>query len=74
MEHQAGKAEAVEGFVPSFRSKNKDNKRRNTNKSSCVGRWEQGASLADLVHSGFVNGIRYDHLTSPLLEPPCVVV
>lgn len=25
MEHQAGKAEAVEGFVLSFRSKNKEN-------------------------------------------------
>lgn len=34
----------------------------------------RGASLADLVHSGFVNGIRYDHLTFPLLDPPCVVV
>lgn len=34
----------------------------------------RGVSLADLVHSGFVNGIRYDHLTFPLLDPPCVVV
>lgn len=65
MEHQAGKAEAVEGFVLSFRSKNKEN--IGTQTSHCVwGRWEQGASLADLVHSGFVNGIRYDHLTFPL--------
>lgn len=49
MEHQAGKVEAVEGLVPSFRSKNKDNKHRNTNNSLCVGRWEQGSFTFRLV-------------------------
>lgn len=55
MEHQAGKVEVVEGFVPSFRSKNKNNNIGTQTSHRVWGDGNRGASLSDLVHSGFVN-------------------